>query len=94
MTSIDLTSNPFNLNQKQCEWVINTLDNMSVEQKIGQLFVVNTHGNKKEISQLLEHQIGGIFLHMHFKSHQYNVCKKLQSETKIPMIIAGDLEMG
>ena len=38
MNNLDLKAKPFNLNEKEIQWVENTLASMSLDEKIGQLF--------------------------------------------------------
>ena len=40
---IDLKAKPFSLHDDQIAWVKNTLASMSIEEKIGQLFVMMTY---------------------------------------------------
>lgn len=37
---VDLKANPFNLNDEQIKWVEDTYNSMSLDEKIGQLFVL------------------------------------------------------
>ncbi len=36
---VDLRKKPFYLNEKQIKWVEDTLDSMTLDEKIGQLFI-------------------------------------------------------
>ena len=39
MTKVDLKAKPYNLSDSDINWVKETIDSMSIEEKIGQLFV-------------------------------------------------------
>ena len=94
LEKLGLYKNPFFLNNKQIEWVRETLDSLTIEEKVGQLFTINSSGKKKNIKDLLKYKPGGVFLHMHLKRHQQKASNFLQENSSIPMLIAGDLEMG
>lgn len=37
---VDLTKKPFNLNQEAIEWIEKTINEMTLDEKIGQLFSI------------------------------------------------------
>ena len=37
---VDLTKKPFNLNEEEIEWVNKTYESMTLDEKIGQLFIL------------------------------------------------------
>ena len=93
---IDLRGKPFYLNDYQIKWVKDTLDNMSLKEKVGQLFC--PMGLNDDIN-LLKHQIvdigiGGIMYRMGDSTYIRNAHKKIQSLAKIPLLIAANTEAG
>ena len=93
---IDLRGKPFYLNDYQIKWVKDTLDNMSLKEKVGQLFC--PMGLNDNIN-LLKHQIvdigiGGIMYRMGDSAYIRNAHKKIQSLAKIPLLIAANTEAG
>ena len=47
---INLTTSPFNLDQKSIQWVEETVRQMTLEEKIGQLFcTIGFSNDKKEL---------------------------------------------
>ena len=59
---INLTKNPFFLSGEDIEWVENTKKSMTLEEKIGQLFVpIGYSGDPQYLEHvMLAHHIGGI----------------------------------
>ena len=59
---IDLTTAPFNLTADDIKWVEQTISDMSIEEKIGQLFVpIGYSGDPDYLDNvMLSHHIGGI----------------------------------
>ena len=79
------------------------IDNLSLEEKIGQMIIVGIEGNKitERIKKIiLKYKIGGVILYRkNFKNYDEMVClikelKKLNSENKIPLFISIDQEGG
>ena len=46
MTKVDLKAKPYNLSDSDIQWVEETIQSMSIEEKIGQLFV--NMGSKRQ----------------------------------------------
>ena len=67
MVKVDLKAKPYNLNDEDIAWVKDTISGMSIEEKIGQLFINlfffgndEYSGNNLTNQQLLEkYHIGG-----------------------------------
>ena len=93
---IELKKAPFHLDEESILWVEETLKAMTVEEKIGQLFCTIGMSDEKEALDYLtkEIQIGGIMYRPTngenlIKTHSY-----LQDSSKIPLLIAANLESG
>ena len=81
-------------------WVDSTVSQMTLEEKIGQLFMVAAYSNKSEnhvnqITKLIEeHKIGGLMFMQGGPQRQLNLTNLYQNKSKIPLIIAQDAEWG
>ena len=88
---INLKAKPFYLEQAAISWVEDTLKNMSVEEKIGQLFCMPGASNNPEALERLAGQIGvgGIMYRPSASSMLQETHRTLQNAAKIPLLIAG-----
>ncbi len=84
----------------QTKWVDTLLNNMTIDAKIGQLFMVQAYSNKDEkhidfIEGLIEkYQIGGLIFMQGTPEKQAKLNNKYQSISKIPLLIGFDGEWG
>ena len=84
----------------QKKWVDTLLYNMTIDEKIGQLFMVQAYSNKDEkhsdfIESLIEkHHIGGLIFMQGTPKRQAILNNKYQSISKIPLLIGFDGEWG
>lgn len=94
--AVDMTAAPFNLDAAAVEWVESTIASMSLEEKIGQLFI--NHNNSYEPEYL-----DGVLENFHVGGMRYRPgpsaavqahIRHAQSKTKIPLLIASNPEMG
>ena len=93
---INLTTSPFNLDQKSIQWVEETVRQMTLEEKIGQLFcTIGFSNDKKELDYLTEEvKIGGIMYRPSNGKEIIETHRYLQNNSKIPLLIAANLESG
>ena len=96
---VDLSKKPYYLNEEQIEWVKSTIKSMTVEEKIGQLFinmVANEEERKPEnIKKMLyTYKPGGIRYHNAPKEELWEMADCLQKNSKIPLLIASNCEQG
>lgn len=96
---VDLKTKPYYLNDSQIQWVEDTIKSMSVEEKIGQLFinmVANEEERKPEnIKKILDtYHPGGIRYHNAPKEEIWDMAKCLQDNSKVPLLIASNCEAG
>lgn len=95
METIDVKAKPFFLDDDAAAWIEATLAAMSDEEKIGQLFCpLGATDDKNVLQMLTQHGIGGI---MYRPGHAQNVQdthRLLQEYSKIPMLLAANLEAG
>ncbi len=91
-----LKANPFFLNEEGIQWVENVLNSMSSEEKIGQLFcgciIDATENGVKDIFRVLKP--GGVMYRPMSLAEAVNVTQILSRYSKIPMLIAANLEKG
>lgn len=81
-------------------WADSVLSTMSLEQKIGQLYMVAAYSNKdekhfKELRQMIEkYHIGGLIFFQGTPVKQVEMTNALQQISKIPLMVAMDAEWG
>ena len=84
----------------QAIWVTEQYQKMTLEEKVGQLFMVmvtsnQTDGEKEKIKRLiLEQKIGGIIFSKGGPVRQAKLCNEFQSLSKIPLLVGMDAEWG
>lgn len=84
----------------QSSWVETQYRNMSLDERIGQLFMVNVSSNQDnastdKISSLIkEHYIGGVIFSKGGPKRQAKLTNKYQADSKIPLLIGMDAEWG
>lgn len=93
---IDLKVKPFNLTDEDIKWVKDTLGNLSLDEKIGQVFVDmlwnNTNDEIKE--RINKYGIGGFRYNNMSPEQLYEQNKIIQETSKIPALIAANIEDG
>ncbi len=93
---VKLTKKPFLLSKEDIEWVENTKTEMTLEEKIGQLFVPIGYSGDPEYLQnvMLAHHIGGIMYRCGEAKEMQQTHRYLQEHSKIPLMIGANLEDG
>ncbi|MBQ9047743.1 MAG: hypothetical protein IJ120_07570 [Solobacterium sp.] len=93
---VDLTKKPFCLDENQIKWVEDTISSMTIEEKIGQLFInLNVRHDKEMYRPFIEkYHVGGIRWQGGTLEQQYEQNKYYFTESKIPPLIAANLESG
>jgi len=85
---------------KQKQWVDSVMRKLSLEEKIGQLFMVAAYSNKDqehidEIKYIIKkYKIGGLIFFQGGPGRQTNLTNQYQELSKIPLLIAIDGEWG
>jgi beta-N-acetylhexosaminidase len=102
MPKVDLRAKPYNLSDEDIKWVKETISSMSIEEKIGQLFVNlfffgdNTHtGNNftsKEIQD--KYHIGGARYQGGTSEQVQDLINELQANAKVPLLVAANCDAG
>ena len=93
---IDLKAKPFNLNDDDIRWVRDTLAGLSQEEKIGQLFcMIAAEADEAYLGGMLKKvPFGGIMYRPTTTETAVNATRFLQGTSKIPVLIAANLEKG
>ena len=84
----------------QRQWVDSTYSNLSLEEKIGQLFMIDVFTNKSNTelenleSFIKSNHIGGVIFSKGNPYRQAQFTNKIQTENKIPLLIGMDAEWG
>lgn len=91
-----LRENPFFLDNNQMEWVRTTLENMSPEEKIGQLFCMIAFSAEDEYIKMLteKYHVGGIMGRPMETKEFCEFVKRAQTSSKIPVFISANIEAG
>lgn len=94
--SIDLKAKPFFLDDEAIRWVEQTRDAMTLEEKIGQLFVPIGYSSDPAYLEgvMLSHHIGGIMYRCGEAAEMQECHRYLQTHSKIPLLIGANLEAG
>ncbi|MBK9301663.1 MAG: hypothetical protein IPN14_13930 [Bacteroidetes bacterium] len=81
-------------------WMDSVFNQMSLEQKIGQLYMIAAYSGGEKYNQasieklILENQIGGLIFMQGTATAQANQTNKFQLMSKIPLLISMDAEWG
>jgi beta-N-acetylhexosaminidase len=91
-----ITQKPFYLTETQAGWVKKTLDGMSKEEKIGQLFCHVAYSDDEAYLKKLvnEYHAGGVMGRPQPLESVVRFASIIQREAKIPLLIAANFEAG
>ncbi|YCK81569.1 gluconokinase, GntK/IdnK-type [Arthrobacter sp. D3-18] len=93
---VDLKAAPFNLDDAAVEWVESTIGSMTLEEKIGQLFINHNNDYSPEyLDGVLENfHVGGMRYRPGPSKAVQEHIRYAQSKTRVPLLIASNPEMG
>lgn len=93
---MDFSKKPFYLSGEDINWVENTFADMSLEEKIGQLFCPIGYSTDPQYLQgeLLDKHIGGLFFRDGIGTEMRDTFEFAQANSKVPLIIPSNLEAG
>lgn len=93
---IDLTVKPFCLSPEQIQWVEATRDSLTLEEKVGQLFMpIGFSGDPDYLDNcLLRYHIGGVMYRNGDGAEMQATHRYLQEHSKVPLMIGSNLEYG
>lgn len=82
------------------DWVNKTYNNLSQDEKLGQLFIIALYTNKGEdyisnVRNIVESEhIGGLILMQDDAAREINLVNEFQAKSKVPLMIGMDAEWG
>ncbi|MEG1476313.1 MAG: beta-hexosaminidase, partial [Oscillospiraceae bacterium] len=93
---VDLRKTPFNLDDDGVAWVKSTISDMTLEEKIGQLFVNMGDSRDEDYlkSVVNKYHIGAVRYNPASAEEVYEQNRILQENSKIPLLIASNVESG
>lgn len=93
---VDLTAKPYNLSEEDIDWVNTTIESMSLDEKIGQLFVnMGASRDEEYLTSVLDtYHIGAVRYNPGTAAEVWEQNRILQSNAKIPLLIAANTERG
>ncbi|MGT2666987.1 glycoside hydrolase family 3 protein [Streptococcus rifensis] len=93
---VDLTKKPYNLDQQAISWIEETIANMTLEEKIGQLFVnMGASRSEEYLTEVLNtYHIAAVRYNKGTASEVWDQNYILQTKSKIPLLIAANTEAG
>ncbi|MFJ4264001.1 gluconokinase, GntK/IdnK-type [Paenarthrobacter nicotinovorans] len=93
---VDLKAAPFTLDDSAVEWVESTIASMTLEEKIGQLFINHNNDYSPEyLDNVLENfHVGGMRYRPGPSAAVQEHIRYAQSKTRIPLLVASNPEMG
>ncbi len=93
---INFKDKPFNLTEEQIKWVESTYEKMTLDEKIGQLFCpVVFSKDETELKDFLDkYKVGGVLYREGPGEEIHAAHSFLQNESKLPLLIAANLEYG
>lgn len=96
MNSVDLKAKPYHLSDSDINWVKETINSMSIEEKIGQLFVnMGASRTEEYLTEMVNnYHIGAVRYNPGKAEEVYEQNKILQENSKIPLLIAANTEAG
>lgn len=93
---IRLDRKPFNLHEEDINWVVNTLANMTLEEKVGQLFcIAGSLEEEKDIKEFLEKYKPGGMMYRPQKGEKIKAIHNyIQKNSKVQLLLSANLEAG
>ncbi|XAS69655.1 gluconokinase, GntK/IdnK-type [Micrococcaceae bacterium Sec5.7] len=93
---VDLQAVPFNLDDDAIAWVNSTIGSMTLEEKIGQLFINHNNDYSPEYLDdvLNNYHVGGMRYRPGPSAAVQEHVRYAQSKTKVPLLVASNPEMG
>lgn len=92
--------NPTFLTQRNSAWVDSLMNRLSLDQKIGQLFMIQAYSNnvndqtEELLRQISNYEIGGIIFMQGSPVMQASICNQFQKASNVPLLVAIDAETG
>jgi beta-N-acetylhexosaminidase len=90
----------FKDSEAETHWVDSIYSNLSLDEKLGQLFMVPAYSNKDSVhvssveKLIKENKVGGVIFFQGGPVRQANLTNRFQSKSKIPLFVGIDAEWG
>ena len=93
---VDMKAKPFHLTDEDCKWVEDTIADMSLDEKIGQLFFNMGSSREEDYLKMTvnDYHIGGIRYNPGKAEEIHEQNRILQENSKIPLLIACNCDNG
>lgn len=93
---VDLKAKPFYLTDEDIAWVEETIAGMSLEEKIGQMFInLGSSFDEEYLEQVVtKYHVGGVRYNPGTARQVYEQNAYMQKKAKIPLLIAANMESG
>ena len=93
---INLKAKPFYLSDEDIKWVENTLANLTLDERIGQVFVDMLWNNTEEevVERIQKYGMGGFRYNNMSPADLHKQNRVIQENSKIPALIAANIEAG
>lgn len=93
---VDLTAKPFGLDDAAIAWVHDTIASLSLEEKVGQLFInLNVSFEESYLDRVIDrYHVGGIRYRGADSEAIQEHIRYAQSRSKVPLLVASNPEMG
>lgn len=99
-TTIRAGQNPLFSKHANDQWVDSLMKKLSIDQKIGQLFMIQAYSNAKNqkteelIKQINRYHVGGVIFMQGGPTAQAKITNQFQKASEVPLLIAIDGETG
>ncbi|MDE7331979.1 MAG: glycoside hydrolase family 3 protein [Lachnospiraceae bacterium] len=92
----DLKAKPFYLSEEDIQWVEDTRDSLTLDEKLGQLFFPIGYSPNEQYLQyeILNRSPGGLMFRTGKTEELFSAYTYLQEHAKVPMFLAANLEAG
>ncbi len=96
MGNINFRAKPFYLDEEGIEWVKSTFDNMTLDEKCGQVFCPMGFSSEEDTLRTLVQKIGvgGMMYRADTAKNIQDTHRKIQELAKIPLLLAANTEAG
>lgn len=93
---VDLAAAPFGLNDDEARWVRETIDGMTLDEKVGQLVInLNVSFNERYLDHIVDdYKVGGIRYRGADSPVIQDHIRHMQDRSPIPLLVASNPEMG
>ena len=94
MENINFKAKPFYLDDEGIEWVKNTFDNMTLEEKCGQVFCPMGFSSEEDTLKTMVQKIGvgGMMYRADAAKNIQDTHRKIQELAQIPLLLAANTE--